>query len=252
MSKIAIIGGKGLEKPDYLKNVKELSVDTPFGTPNPVIYSGFLDGLEIMHLSRHGKGGTIPPSKINYKANLYALKQLECSHILASTTCRSLQEEICPGEMIILDQFIDMSTQRVSGIYDDLNPGKAVYLPMGDPFSDELRDHLVEAAIVKGITVVTKGIVLSIDGPRFSSRAESNLYRSWGTDVINMVTAPEVILANELGMSYAALALCTSYDSWRVGDETYDLADGQAIMSDNYDKIIVMLTYAAKKIEQQG
>jgi 5'-methylthioadenosine phosphorylase len=251
MSKIAIIGGLGLEMPDYLENVRKVTVNTPFGLPDPLIFSGFFNGIEVVHLSRHGNGKDVPPLKINYKANLYALKQQSCSHILATVTCRSLQEEICPGEIIIPDQFIDLTTQSISGFYDDLNPGEGVYGPMHDPFSCELCDHLVEAAIVKGITVHTKGIVLSINGPRYSSRAESNLYRGWGADVINMFTAPEVILANELGMSYASVALCTGYDSWRNCDEDFEPENDSDILVRNHDKIMHMLTYAIRKLELQ-
>ncbi len=250
MSKIAIIGGKGLGMPDYLDNVKEISVINPFGVPDPVIFSGFFDGVEVIHLSRYGKEKTVPPSRTNYKANLYALKKLDCSHILAAATCRSLQEEICPGEIIILDQFIDMTTQRLSGIHEDLKTLETACLPMGDPFSEELRDHLVEAAIVLGVTVHTKGIVLSIEGPRLSSRAESNLFRNWGADVINMVTTPEVIMANELGIPYATLALCTGYDSWRVNDDPSGEKDVETILTENRDMMIRMLTYAVRKIEQ--
>lgn len=246
MSKIAIIGGRGLEMPDFLKNVNKLSISTPFGEPAPVIYSGSFDGQEVIYLARHGSGPVPDLFRINYRANLYALKQLDCTNILASATCRSLQEEIRPGEIIILDQFIDMTTQRLSGIYDDLHPGESHFKPLGDPFSDEMRDHLVEAAIVQGITVHTKGIVLSIEGPRFSSRAESKLYRNWGADVINMYTAPEVILANELGIPYATIGLCTSYDSWRHDDG--QSIDDTMLIAENRDKIVKMLTYAMKKI----
>jgi 5'-methylthioadenosine phosphorylase len=246
MSKIAIIGSRGLERPDYLTGIKKLSVTTPFGDPNPVMYSGMFEGIEVIHLSRRGLGDSIPSSKINFKANLYALKQQNCTHILAATICRSLQEEICPGEIIILDQFIDMTTQRLSGIFEELN-GETAYQPMEEPFSCELRDHLVEAAIVQGITVHTKGTVLSIEGPRFSSRAESNLFRNWDADVINMVTAPEVILASELRIPYAALAICTGYDSWRVGDDTAVVEDH--VLAEYHDKVLGLIKYALKKIE---
>jgi 5'-methylthioadenosine phosphorylase len=246
MSKVAIIGSRGLERPDYLTNIKKLSVTTPFGKPNPVMYSGMLDGIEVIHLSRRGLDDSIPPSKINFKANLFALKQLKCTHILAATICRSLQEEICPGEIIIPDQFIDMTTQRLSGVFEEMNGG-TVYQPMEEPFSCELRDHLVEAAIVQGITVHTKGTVLSIEGPRFSSRAESNLYRHWNADVINMVTAPEVILASELCIPYAALAICTSYDSWRIHDDAAVLEDH--MLAEYQEKVLAMIKYTLKRIE---
>jgi len=249
MSKIAIIGGIGPERPDYLMNLKQIAVDTPFGEPYPVIYSGFIDGKEVIHLSRPQGGYDHPSLKINHKANLYALKQQDCTCILASSTCRSLQEEICPGEIIIPDQFIDLTTQSFSGFYEDLKPGEGIYKPMREPFSCELCDHLIEAAIVQGITVHTKGVVLTIDGPRFSSRAESNLYRTWGADVINRFTAPEVILANELGISYAALALCTGYDAWRSLEEGSGADDDKAVPEENLDKIIQMLRYVIGKIE---
>ena len=247
--KAAIIGGTGHALPDYLTNVKEIAVETPFGKPDPVIFTGMYDGMEIFHLARNGKDHDLPPTKINYRANMYALKQLGCSYILATGTCGSLQEEICPGEVIIFDQFIDMTKIPVTGILAELNPKDSKYVSMAEPFSEELRDHLIESAIVQGITVHTKGIAISIDGQRSSSRAESNLYRSWKADAINMTTAPEVILANELGMAYAALSLCTGYDSWRIIDILPDPGEKQAIITENHIKINRLLTYALKKIQ---
>jgi 5'-methylthioadenosine phosphorylase len=248
MIKTAIIGGRGHELPDYLTDVKEVTIDTPFGKAGPVIFTGKFDGMEVYHIPRHGTDQSITPAKINYRANLYALKQLECSYIIATSTCGSLQEEICPGECIILDQFIDMTRQHVSGIHDGLAPG-ARYISLAEPFSEELRDHLIESAIVQGITVHTKGIVISIDGFRSSSRAESNLYRKWGADVINMTTAPEVILANELQIPYAALTLCIGYDSWRNGEALEeDLV--KAVVAENRDRIKRVISYALKRIGQ--
>ena len=247
--KAAIIGGTGHTMPDYLSEVKEISVETPFGKPSPVLFTGKLDGLEVIHLARNGKDNALPPTKINYRANIYALKLLGCNYILATSTCGSLQEEICPGEVIILDQFIDMTKVPVTGIIEELYPGESNYISMAEPFSEDLRDHLIESAIVQGITVHTKGQVISIDGQRSSSRAESNLYRNWGADVINMTTAPEVILANELGMAYAALSLCTGYDSWRATDVPPDPAEKKSLILANQDKILRMLTYTLKKLE---
>jgi len=248
MIKTAIIGGRGNELPDYLTDVKELTLDTPFGKAGPVIYSGKFNGMEVYHIPRHGADQAITPAKINYRANLYALKQLDCSYILSTSTCGSLQEEICPGECIILDQFIDMTKQQVSGIHEELAPGER-YVSLAEPFSEELRDHLIESAIVQGITIHTKGIVISIDGFRSSSRAESNLYRKWGADVINMTTAPEVILANELNIPYAALTLCIGYDSWRTG-EAMQAEQIKAIVAENRDKINRLLIYTLQKIGQ--
>lgn len=248
--KAAIIGGTGHALPDYLTNIKEIPVTTPFGKPDPVIYSGKYDGMEVFHLARNGKNHELPPTKINYRANLYALKQLGCNYILATGTCGSLQEEICPGEVIIFDQFIDMTRQPVTGILEELNPGESNYVSMAEPFSADLRDHLIESAIIQGITVHTKGIAISIDGQRSSSRAESNLYRSWKGDVVNMTTAPEAILANELGIQYAALSLCTGYDSWRMAEVSVNPAEKKAILTENHDRIIRLLTYAIRKLEE--
>ena len=143
-----------------------------------------------------------------------------------------------------------MTRQPVTGILEEMNPGESNYVSLAEPFSEELRDHLIESAIVQGITVHTKGIVISIDGQRSSSRAESNLYRTWNADAINMTTAPEVILAKELGMSYAALSLCTGYDSWRNIEFPPDPAEKMALINANHEKIIRLLTYALKKIQE--
>jgi 5'-methylthioadenosine phosphorylase len=249
MMKIAIIGGTGHALPDYLESVKEIRVDTPFGKPEPVIYRGKLDDLEILHLARNGKNHELPPTKINYRANMYALKQLGCDFVLATGTCGSLQEEICPGEVIIFDQFIDMTKRPVTGILEELNPGEGNFVSLAEPFSEELRDHLIESAIIQGITVHTKGTAISIDGQRSSSRAESRLYRNWGADVLNMTTAPEAILANELGIAYAALSLCTGYDSWRQSDTPINADEKMEIIKNNHDRMVKLLIYAVKKIE---
>ena len=237
--KIAIIGGTGFALPDYLKNPKD-----------PVIYNGKYEGIEIFHLSRNGKNHELPPTKINYRANMYAMKQLGCTHIIATGTCGSLQEEICPGEVIIFDQFIDMTKQPVTGICEELSPGTSNFVSMAEPFSEELRDCLIESAIVQGITVHTKGVTISIDGQRSSSRAESKLYRCWGADVVNMTTAPEAILANELGIAYAAVSLCTGYDSWRHEDNSADPNEKMNIVNYHHERIVRLLTNALKKIEE--
>jgi 5'-methylthioadenosine phosphorylase len=248
--KAAIIGGTGHSIPDYLENASEISVMTPFGNPVPVIYRGKLFGTEIYHLARNGKDQNPSPAKINYRANMYALKQLGCEIVLATGICGSLQEEICPGEVIVFDQFIDMTRQPVTGILEELNPRESNYVSMAEPFSEELRNHLIESAIVQGITIHTKGIVISIDGLRSSSRAESNLYRSWKADAINMTTAPEVILANELGMAYAAVSLCTAYDSWRIGEIPPDPDEKVTLVKENHNRINRLLIYALRKIHE--
>jgi 5'-methylthioadenosine phosphorylase len=216
MKKVAIIGGTGFEQLNILSNLKTLKTRTPFGDPTSELHTGQYNGLEIVHLSRHGKDKSIPSSMVNFKANIYALKEIGCTHIISTTTCGSLREEICPGEFIVFDQFIDFTRHRFTTIFHEPHSGQVRYTPMAYPFSDELRDNLIEAAVTLGLTVHTKGTVITIDGPRFSTHAESQLYRMWGADVINMTTAPEAIVANELALPIAVIALCTEFDSWRT------------------------------------
>lgn len=249
MTKVAIIGGKGHEYPDYLTDIEEINFSTPYGQAGPALYYGKFNGLEVIHLARHGKEQFIPPLHVNYRANLVALKKLECDFIISTCTCGSLQDEICPGDVIILDQFIDMTRQFQTTLENDEKKDTANYFSMAEPFSEDLRNHLIESAIVQGITVHTKGTVLSIDGQRSSSRAESNLYRTWGADVINMTTAPEVILANDLGIPYAAITLCNKYDAWRTGRNSDEEEDIEQIIEEGRNKTLKILSYAFKRIE---
>ena len=172
---------------------------------------------------RHGKGHTIMPTHVNYRANLWALKEEGCTHVLVTTACGSLREEIKPGDCVILDQFIDRTTKRVSTFYDG-QPGhlKGVcHIPMDTPFCERTRGILIKTAKKLGefSAVHENGTVLTIEGPRFSTKAESHLWRTWGAHIVNMTTVPEVCLARELGLSYSAVALATDYDCWRQPDE---------------------------------
>jgi 5'-methylthioadenosine phosphorylase len=248
MNKVAIIGGTGLEDLKFVKNQKETRVKTPYGDPSSDILTGKYNNLEIMHISRHGKDHSIPSTHVNYRANFYALKKLGCTHIFSTSACGSLQEEICPGELIVLDQFIDLTKQIITTISEKHRPGELKYTPMANPFSGELRDHLIEAAVLQGITIHTKGTVITIEGPRFSTRAESNLYRLWGADVINMCTAPEAILANEMSIPYAALALCTDYDSWRTDINPPTPDEILEILNNNTEKIVKLIKKALARL----
>jgi len=250
MMKVGIIGGTGLERPKYLGKVKKVNTETPFGKPSSPLYTGSFDGLEVVHLARHGEDHDIPSTQVNHRANIYALKEQECTFIMATSSCGSLQEEICPGEFIVLDQFIDLTKHRHDSIFEELKPGEVRYTPMGEPFSEDLRDYLIEGAIISGFTVHTKGTVITIEGPRFSTRAESNLYRSWKADVINMTTAPEVIVANELGIPYATIAVCTEYDSWRTDTPSPSPSEIMDIINSNTGNIIRVLTHALRKLRQ--
>lgn len=250
MMKVGIIGGTGLEDPGFLGKVKKLSAETPFGKPSSPLYAGSVDGVGVVYLARHGDKHSVPSTRVNYRANLRALKDQKCAFIIATATCGSLQEEICPGEMIVLDQFIDLTRQRQNSVYEDAGVRGVKYTPMAEPFSEDLRDHLIEGAIVSGFTVHTKGTVITIEGPRFSTRAESNLYRSWKADVINMTTAPEVILANELSIPYASIAICTGYDSWRTDTPAPGPSEIEEIIERNTGHLVKVILHALMKLKQ--
>lgn len=248
MKKVAIIGGTGFEQLKILKDIEKVKVETPYGDPCSDLHIGKFNGFELVHIARHGRDHTIPSSKVNFKANMFALKQLECTHIFSTTTCGSLREEICPGEFVVFDQFIDFTRYRSSIIYEDNQPDEFRNTPMACPFSFELRDILIEAAIILGFTFHTKGTVITIDGPRFSTRAESNLYKAWGADIINMTTAPETILANEFGIPIAVIALCTDFDSWRTDIQPPAAADIREIIDLNNSKFLELIKIALTKL----
>ena len=172
-------------------------------------------GCILMH--RHGRKHNLSPTAVNYRANIYALKEEGCTHLIATTACGSLQEHIHPGEVVLIDQFIDRTTKRSPTLFDG-TPGAPLgicHMQMGEPFCNHTRSVIARAAESLNIKCHTEGTVVTIEGPRFSSKAESILYRSWGCDVVNMTTIPEVTLAKEAGLCYASIALPTDYDSWR-------------------------------------
>lgn len=219
--KVGIIGGTGFSDPDVLENRKEKVVNTPYGEPSDVLKCGTIGGVECVVLSRHGRGHNTGPTHINFRANIWALKEEGCTHVIVTTACGSLKEEVAPGHFVILDQFIDRTTKREQSFYDH-KPGHwegVCHIPLAEPFSPALGKILAEACISRNRSFHQTGTVVTIEGPRFSCRAESNLYRSWNADVINMTTVPEVVLAKEAGLLYGALAVVTDYDCWRVGEE---------------------------------
>src|SRR3989344_1299608 len=213
MIKIGIIGGSGLDNPELLQDFKEMEVDTKYGKPSDKLTVGKLGNAEVVILPRHGKGHKITPTGVNYRANIQALKDQNVDYILATTACGSLREEIGRGDFVILDQFIDFTKHRQITFHDDFNDG-IKHAPMASPFDEKLRKILIEISKQLGFKTHEKGTVITIEGPRFSTRAESHMFRSWGADVINMSIAPECILANELSIPYAAIAMVTDYDSF--------------------------------------
>lgn len=215
MTRIGIIGGSGLENPALLGSPVEKNVKTPYGDPSSSILSGNINGINVVLLSRHGRDHSITPSAVNNRANIFALKEAGCTHIISSTACGSLREEIKRGDIVIPDQFIDFTRHRQITFFEKFEPGEMKHTPMADPFNHELRQLLISSAKGLGLEVHKTGTVITIEGPRFSTRAESKMFRLWGADIINMSVAPEVILANEAGIPYATIAMSTDYDCWK-------------------------------------
>lgn len=241
MKKFAIIGGTGLEDPNIISDVKELDIDTPFGKPDQTIREGMINGVKVYLLSRHGKNHTIPPTQVNNRANIWAIKELQCDGILATTACGSLREEIDRGHFVIPDQFIDFTRHRSITFFDVFKPGQLMHTPMADPFNDLLRKAFISAGKKLNLPVHEKGTVITIEGPRFSTRAESNMFRAWGADIINMSTAPEAVLANELNIPYAAVAMSTDYDCWKEDEVPVTWEEVLKIFQKNVTNVIDLL-----------
>ncbi len=241
MTKIAIIGGSGLENPAILKNPQTVTVETPFGSPSSVFKAGTIKGVDVVILSRHGRGHSIPPTQINNRANIWAIQKLGCTQIIATTACGSLREEIKRGDIVIPDQFIDFTRFRKITFFEEFTAGEMKHTPMADPFDKNLRNSLIEKAEELNLNYHPNGTIITIEGPRFSTRAESNLFRQWGADVINMSTAPECILANELGIPYAAIALSTDYDCWKTDEESVTWEDVLKVFNRNVENVIQLL-----------
>ena len=241
MTKIAIIGGSGLENPEILKNPESISVKTPYGDPSSDFICGTIGRVEVVLLSRHGRDHTIPPSQVNNRANLFAIHQLECSHILATTACGSLRENIGRGDLVIPDQFIDFTRYRETTFFKEFLPNEMKHTPMADPFDKHLREKLITAGHELDLNIHQAGCIITIEGPRFSTRAESRMFRIWGGDMINMSTAPECSLANELGIPYAAVAMATDYDSWKQDETPVSWEEILRVFGNNVHNVINIL-----------
>ncbi len=246
MAKVGIIGGSGLEDPKILKNAKGIEVETPYGSPTSFLTCGTIEEVEVVIIARHGKDHSIYPSKVNFRANIFALKEQGCTHILASTAVGSLQEEIKPGHLVFPDQFIDHTKKRETTFFDE---DVVVHTPMAEPFCSNLIALLSSSAEQMGTSFHKNRTVVTIEGPRFSTKAESHMFRSWNADVINMSTVPEVNLAREKQMHYAAIAMSTDYDCWREGEESVTWEMITETMKKNADSVIKLFLDVIPKIK---
>jgi len=249
MNKIAIIGGSGLEDPSIINNPGKIEIETPFGYPSSSFKTGNIEGVEVAILSRHGRDHSIPPSQVNNRANIWAIGELGCTHILATTASGSLREDINRGDMIILDQFIDFTRHRNITFYEKFEGGDIKHCPMATPFNEAMRKIIIANAEKIGLRFHPNGTVITIEGPRFSTRAESYMFRSWGADVINMSTSPECILANELKIPYAAIALSTDYDCWKTDEEPVSWEEVLTVFNKNVKNVIQVLQLTISKFK---
>ncbi len=212
---LAIIGGSGLYHMEHLQDIQEYDLDTPFGKPSAPIVIGTLEGMRLAFLARHGIGHTLTPSEVPYRANIYALKSLGVERIVSISACGSLREDYAPGHIVIPDQIFDNTRGRIRSFFGE---GLVAHISAADPYCPHLSDQLEQAVRAAGGTVHRGGTFVIIEGPRFSTKAESHLYRSWGMSIIGMTAAPEAFLAREAEICYATMAHVTDYDVWHVSE----------------------------------
>ena len=219
---IGIIGGSGLYDLDALEEPQWIRVDTPWGPPSDELLIGRLHGHKFVFLPRHGRGHRIPPGELNFRANIDAMKRAGCTDLVAISSIGSLREELAPGRFVLVEQFIDRTVGRASSFF---GTGLVAHVSMADPICPRLAARLAEAGRVAGASVSTGGTYLAMEGPQFSSRAESELYRAWGCDVIGMTAMPEAKLAREAELPYALVGMVTDYDCWRQGEAPVEVAE---------------------------
>ncbi len=214
--RIGVIGGSGLYQMDGLEDIHEIRLTTPFGDPSDALIVGSIAGVPVAFLPRHGRGHIHMPTEVPYRANIYALKQLGVEKIISVSACGSLREHLHPGEVVVPDQLFDFTRQRPSSFF---GAGLVAHISVAEPFCPALSTVLADAIAAAGGTVHRGGTFLTIEGPRFSTRGESLVYRQWGMDIIGMTACPEAFLAREAGMCYATMAHITDYDVWHTSEE---------------------------------
>lgn len=251
MAVIGIIGGSGLDDPDLLNDAKTIDVDTPYGKPSSELTTGQINGTDVIILGRHGKNHQLSPTQVNNRANIHALKDAGVTHILATTACGSLRKRIERGHFVIIDQFIDFTRFRKNTFYDSFENG-AEHTPMAEPFDAGLRSVLYQTSLELNYPTHDGGTVVTIEGPRFSTKAESLMFRAWGADIINMSVAPEAMLANEAGIPYAVVAMSTDYDCWKEDEEPVSWDEILAVFNENAERVKTLLTTAIPKIKRDN
>lgn len=245
---LGIIGGSGFYNLPGLENARWEKVMTPWGAPSDDILFAELEGLPIRFLPRHGRGHPVPPSAINYRANIDALKRSGVTDLVSISACGSLREDLAPGHFVLVDQFVDRTFAREKSFF---GPGLVAHVSVADPVSPLLVDAVEKAAQAEGLLYTRGGTYLVMEGPQFSTRAESNLYRSWGMDVIGMTNMPEAKLAREAEICYATVAMVTDYDCWHDEHAAVDVASIVAIMKGNTEKAQRLVAHLARSFPRE-
>lgn len=245
--KVGIIGGSGLYEMDGLESIDEVRVDTPFGAPSDAYRTGLLDGRPVAFLARHGRGHVISPSELNFRANIYGFRKLGVERILSASAVGSLKEEHRPLDILIPDQFFDRTRTRVSTFFGD---GLVAHVSLADPLCPELIEILRGAGSSLSLSVKKGGTYLCMEGPQFSTKAESEVYRSWGMDVIGMTNLQEAKLAREAEMCYATLALVTDYDCWHPDHDAVTVTEIIANLQKNSVNAQKLIRAAAKGLPE--
>jgi len=245
-AEIGIIGGTGIYDPKLLKKVREIKVRTPYGSPSDSITVGDLEGRRVAFLPRHSKKHTIRPTDVNSRANMFAFKKLGVQRILATSTVGSLREDFKPGDVVLIDQFIDRTTRREESFYTG---AQVCHISVAEPMCPELRRTLIRAADDIGVPTHNTGTYVCIEGPRFSTKAESRMFKMWGADVVGMTLVPECVLAREAEICYSCIATATDYDVWR--DHLVSVAEVRKTMKANIEKVKRIITTAIPGIPKE-
>ncbi len=247
VSILGVIGGSGIYDVDGLEDKRWVEISTPYGDPSDHLLMGFLNGQKIVFMPRHGRGHKLNPSEVNYRANILALKSIGVTDILSVSAVGSLRENLAPGAFVIVDQFIDRTFARKKTFFED---GLVAHVSMAHPVCHRLGDHLESASRAVGLNVTRGGTYLVMEGPQFSTLAESEMYRSWNCDVIGMTNMPEAKLAREAEMCYASVAMVTDYDCWHPNHDNVTVEQIIKVLAANADNARSLVKAVAPMIDQ--
>jgi len=247
MVKIGIIGGTGVYDPNLIEDAKRIKFHTPFGSTSDFITTGTYKEKEIAVIPRHGLSHSINPSNVNYRANIWAMKELGVTHLLTSSAVGSLREDYRPGELVFADQFIDRTYRRIQTLYEG---NQVCHISTAEPVCSKLRKMFKEETEKLNLPFHSKGTCVVVEGPRFSTKAESKMYQVWGADIIGMTMHPEATLAREAGICYATVAMVTDYDCWK--DTNVDIEEVMTTMKNNVEKVKKLFTAVIPKIEDDS